>query len=92
MSLPKKLETDAFIAMLVHPPIADFDNAASHVGHSFIPYTHPDVCHLVSDLQHHSHRDMKDVETNELMEVPVTQKVAFSFGKPQKMQFVFIED
>jgi len=56
------------------------------------PYTFHSSNYPGAGLRCYLPVDVGSVAKDELMEVPITKKMAFNFGKPKKMQFVFIED
>ena len=96
MSLPKKLETDlGTVALFVQSVATDMatsnDSRRSFNSpmNSSVSYSKNSWCGC---LPMNAGDTIKDDVVDETMEVPITKKMAFNFGKSQKMPFVFIED
>ena len=79
------------VAMLVQPVKADAI-VSDDSGQSFNPYSYRGDYYPGTGMRCFLPVDVGDIGANELMEVPITKKMVFNFGKPQKIQFAFIED
>jgi len=66
--------------------------ASDDTSQHFTPYSYRNVSYAETGLRCYLPVDMGSVDANEPMEVPITKKMVFNFGKPQKMQFAYIED
>ena len=83
MSLPNQFETDLILSTVA---------ASDGISPSLVPYSYYNICCPMAGMECCLPEDEDDDEVEEIMEIPIVKKMSMRFGKPQKKEFVFIED